>query len=105
MPTHFEYMVDRRNRGLEVIPERVVCAANRFPNGSIVLGVRHGCQIMLAQAKAMGLVFHESDDGFYTNWQRWVNRTDAMVIAREQGQVFREDGTHNPDVLYSECLY
>ena len=89
-----------------MISERIVCAANKFEDGTIVLGVRHGCEIMLASAKKMcynNLL--RTEQGFYTNWQRFVSSEEAMIIAREQGQLFRPDGTHNPDVLYSECLY
>jgi hypothetical protein len=45
------------------------------------------------------------EEGFYTNWHRFVSREEAMKIAKEQGQIYRPEGTHNPDVLYSECLY
>ena len=61
---------------------------------------------MLSSAKKMGYKnLLKTEQGFYTNWQRFVSREEAMVIAREQAQLFRPEGTHNPDVLYSECLY
>ena len=61
---------------------------------------------MLASAKKMGYKnLLKTKQGFYTNWQRFVTRGEAMVVAREQDQLFRPEGTHNPDVLYSECLY
>lgn len=102
----YKYLVNLRNEGHDVISERIVCAANVFEDGTIVLGVRHGCEIMLKSAKAMGKpdLLH-TRQGFYTNWQRFVSREEAMIIAREQGQLFRPEGTHNPDVLYSERLY
>ena len=104
--TTYEYLLDRKNNNLPVIPERIVCAANKFEDGTIVLGVRHGCEIMLASAKKMGYKnLLMTEQGFYTNWQRFVTREEAMTIAREQGQIFRPEGTHNPNVLYSECLY
>lgn len=102
----YEYLKSRMVNGEEVCPERIVCAANMFPDGLIVLGVRHGCEIMSAQAKAMGrdrLI--ETKQGFYTNWQRWVDRKEGMRIAKSQGQIFRPGGTHDTDTLFSECLY
>lgn len=102
----YEYLSTLRDTGCKVKPERVVCAANRFKDGTIVLGVRHGCEIMLATAKKMGYTnLLNTEQGFYTNWQRFVTREEAMMIAREQNQLVHPDGTYNPDVLYSECLY
>lgn len=102
----YQYLCNLRDSGHPVNPERIVCAANVFSDGTIVLGVRHGCEIMLAQAKKMGYTdLLKTKQGFYTNWQRFVTREEAMVITKEQGQWIRPDGTHNPDVLYSECLY
>lgn len=103
--TTYEYLLDRKNNNLPVVPERIVCAANRTIEGAMVLGVRHADEIMVRTAKNMGVSLLKSEQGFYTNWQRFVSREEAMIIARGQGQLFRPDGTHNPDVLYSECLY
>lgn len=102
----YEYLCNLRDTGHRVNPERIVCAANLFKDGTLVLGVRHGCEIMLATAKKMGYTnLLNTKQGFYTNWQRFVTRAEAMVIAKEQGQWIRQDGTYDPDVLYSECLY
>lgn len=102
----YKYLKERVTLGHSVVTERVVCAANEFEDGTIVLGVRHGCEIMLASAKKMGSKnLLKTEQGFYTNWQRFVSREEAMVIDREQEQLFRPEGTHNLDVLYSECLY
>ena len=102
----YKYLKERVTLGQPVVAERVVCAANKFEDGTIVLGVRHGCEIMLASVKKIGYKnLLKTEQGFYTNWQRFVTREEAMVIAREQDQLFRPEGTHNPDALYSECLY
>lgn len=103
--TTYEYPLDRKNNNLPVVPERIVCAANKFEDGIIVLGVRHADEMMSWTARNIGVTLRSTEQGFYTNWQRFVTREEAMVIAREQGQLYRPDGTHNPDVLYSECLY
>lgn len=107
--TTYEYLLDRKNNNLPVVPERIVCAANR--SGEILLlSARHWDEQMNKQYWRYwewGGNKQQSDfeQGFYTNWQRFVSREEAMIIAREQGQLFRPKGTHNPDVLYSECLY
>lgn len=102
----YQYLKNLQKQGHPVVAERIVCAANMFEDGTIVLGVRHGCEIMLKSAKAMGKAnLLHTKQGFYTNWQRFVSREEAMKIACEQGQLLRPEGTHNPDVLYSECLY
>lgn len=101
----YEYMLMRNIKGLDVTPERIVCAANKTPLGFIILGARHSDEIMVKTAKSMQSSLDNAEQGFYTNWQRFVTREEAMVIAKEQGQIYRPEGTHNPDVLYSECLY
>ena len=101
----YEYMLMRNIKGLDVTPERIVCAANKTHLGFVILGVRHCDEIMVKTAKAMQASLGNTEQGFYTNWQRFVTREEAMVIAKEQGQIYRPEGTHNPDVLYSECLY
>lgn len=93
------------NKGLGVVEERVVCAANKTTLGLIILGVRHCDEIMVKTARAMQASLDNTEQGFYTNWQRFVAREEAMMIAKEQGQILRPDRTHNPNVLYSECLY
>lgn len=101
----YDYLVNLRNEGHTVIAERIVCAANRTQDGIIVLGVRHADEMMCWTARNIGVTLRSTEQGFYTNWQRFVTREEAMAIAREQGQIYRPEGTHNPDVLYSECLY
>lgn len=102
-------MMNRMAHGLDVIPERIVCAA--MTNGErIILGARHSDEQMNNQLDWLaesGVFIDPEDwvDGFYTNWSRFVDRKQAMIIAREQNQIIRPDGTPNPDVLYSECLY
>lgn len=102
----YEFLKSRKEAGLSVVPERIVCAANRDQeDGQIFLGVRHGDEIMLITAGTQGKSLLMTDQGFYTNWQRFVTREEAMKIAKEQNQIFRPDGTHNDEILYSECLY
>lgn len=44
----------------------------------------------------------ESEQGFVTNKGRFVDRQEAMLIARESGQIISDTSS---DTLYSEDLY
>lgn len=104
----YEFLLDRKNNNLPVVPERIVCAANLLTCGITLLGARHGDEAMQHVYDNLSnewITRKGEIQGFYTSWQRFVTQEEAMIIAREQGQLFRPDGTHNPDVLYSECLY
>lgn len=45
------------------------------------------------------------EQGFLTNKGRFVNRNEAMEIAKEQNQIIRLSGSPNSDILFSEDLY
>ena len=87
--------------------ERVVSAANRSPDGLVVMCVRHGCDLFYNVVDKIYTPEHEYWDweqGFVTNKYRYVSREEAWIIAEEQGQIIRD---HNVCVgtLYSEHLY
>ena len=82
--TTYEYLLDRKNNNLAVVPERIVCAANKTQDDYVVLGARHNDEIMVATAKKMEVSLLKSEQGFYTNWQRFVSREEVMKIAKEQ---------------------
>lgn len=92
---------------------RISHAACRF-NGYIVTGVRHFCPIMRNQIDAMGgfELLNEwqresgeletgDDQGFVDQYGRYLTREEAYIIAKEAGQIIRED--HLPGTLFSEC--
>ena len=87
--------------------ERIVSAANRSPEGLVVMCVRHGCDLFFGVVDKM---FDEDkryldwEQGFVTNKYRFVSREEAWVIAEKQGQIIRD---HDLCVgtLYSEHLY
>lgn len=87
--------------------ERIVSAANRSPEGLIVMCVRHGCDLFF---NVVDQIFPEDhsylnwEQGFVTNKYRFVSREEAWIIAEKQGQIIRD---HNVCVgtLYSEHLY
>jgi hypothetical protein len=93
------------------LPERVVCAANKY-GGFIVLGLRHNDEFMQDAVKALGIgqfdknaIFHPNAQGFLTNRKRWVSRAEAYEIANNQEQIVRKTGGIDSKVLYSEDVY
>ncbi len=87
----------------------IVCAANKYPSGRIVLGVRHFDSLMHS-------VLRDSDfispgrfevQGFVDNKGEFLTRTEAWQVALEAGQIMRRCGgdTAEGGTLYSENLY
>lgn len=92
---------------------RVVCAAIRAADGSLLLGVRHYSRDMHEQiaARRDGEKFkhrHDEDQGFVDQRGVYMTREEAFQIAAEQGQIwdFKACGNGlNGPRLYSEGLY
>jgi hypothetical protein len=98
--------VDRRVR-------RVVCAAIRAADGTLLLGVRHYSPDMHAQidARRDGEKFkhrHDEDQGFVDQWGQYMTREEAFLVAERNGQIYDRrscgEGLDGPK-LYSEGLY
>jgi len=97
--------------------EKIVCSAieikgvNEIYDG-IYLGLRHA-NCFAEISKVRNLVKDDDEwrvkclrnntQGFLTTKNRFVDREEAMIIARENNQVIKEFG--NGIELYSECLY
>jgi len=92
---------------------RVVCAAIRAKDGSVLLGIRHYSKDMHAQiaARIDGEKFmyrHDDDQGFVDQFGVFMDRYEAYQVAREGGQnINLEACGQGPDgwKLYSEGLY
>ena len=89
------------------VQRRIAQAAYNY-NGYVVTGTRHSCPIMGLQINSIGAdVLHEwchkADmvQGFTDQFGNFLNRQQAYVIAKEAGQIIREDVC--PGTLYSEC--
>ena len=87
--------------------ERIVSAANRSPDGLVVMCVRHGCDLFFGVVDEMfdeDKSYLDWEQGFVTNKYRFVSREEAWIIAEKQGQIIRD---HDLCVgtLYSEHLY
>jgi len=83
---------------------RIVCAANRFENGPILIGARHFDQHMHIQANYMGVKGSEPhEQGFIDQYGKFYNREEAWEIAKKNGQIIRD--VSSPGSLFSENLY
>lgn len=92
---------------------RIVCAAIRAADGSLLLGIRHYSADMHEQIEQRldGEKFkHRSgaDQGFVDQHGRYLTREEAYVVAVMAGQIVRPHACpEGPDAtrLYSEALY
>lgn len=83
---------------------RIVCAANRFENGPMIVGARHFDQHMVEQMQYMGLKGSDPHvQGFIDQYGHFYTREQAWKIAEENGQIIRE--VSSPGMLFSENLY
>lgn len=88
----------------ELSKPRIVCAANKFENGPMLVGARHFDQHMCIQANYMGVKGHEPHtQGFIDQHGNFYTRKEAWVIAKENGQIIRDCGCDGE--LFSENLY
>nr|DAY02129.1 MAG TPA: hypothetical protein [Caudoviricetes sp.] len=104
------------------IPERIVCSAcqvfvdtrdGTLENGDYIIhevyGLRHYDPFMRKQIVELEKNYKypllDWEQGFLTNKGRFVNRKEAMEIAKAQNQVIRLSGSPNSDILFSEDLY
>lgn len=94
--------LDRRVR-------RVVCAAIRAADGSLLLGIRHYSRDMheqIAERREGWKFLHRNgdDQGFVDQHGQYLTRRQAWNVAEAAGQV-RRHGHDCEGVLYSEDLY
>lgn len=90
---------------------RVVCAAVRYPCGTMLVGPRHFDGVMLMQYRRYfgeGHAGHapgeeQSVQGFVDNKGVFIDRFEALEVAKAAGQIL--DKTHPTDRLFSEDLY
>lgn len=92
--------------------KRIVCAANKMPDGTVIIGIRHFCKLMHQNILAHygedppSEIYHNSIQGFVDQFGDFHNRKEAYRIALESGQVsFRQGFDWEDFELYSEDLY
>lgn len=103
----------------DILPELIVCAANQYidknkPNEPIILlGLRHGCPMMMQQWDNIDPNDNyfrtcKETQGFWTNKHRFVDRKKAYQIAKKENQIKRlcpTGSTRKFPELFSEMLY
>ncbi|ASV44082.1 hypothetical protein PBI_SCTP2_67 [Salicola phage SCTP-2] len=85
---------------------RIVCAAMKLQDGTIVVGVRHFDHFMIQQIQAMNMhVTHSNTvQGFVDQFGEFYDREQAYEVAHGNNQIVRdEDVCHGS--LFSENLY
>lgn len=87
--------------------QRVVCAACRWPDGHIILGVRHFSADMRLSAYLQGYACdaYGVEQGFVDQWGRFMTRGEAFEVAVARGVIHRRRPDFFYGVLYSEELY
>lgn len=96
----------------DIHKSRVVCAANRMPDGTLFIGARHWDELMSDQARRYieinGLCDHEvggAEQGFIDQWGNFLTRKQAWRIAEANDQVLRRGPGFDGSELFSENLY
>jgi hypothetical protein len=88
---------------------RIVCAANRYPCGTVVLGARHFDALMHQQIQLLKNLGHslragQEEQGFIDQRGEFLIREEAKLVADKAGQIIRRVGGDEKR-LYSENLY
>lgn len=93
---------------------RVLCAANKLPDGHLILGARHWDDIMRTSfwlyLKAKGVGEEQVLEGgvlqgFVDQWGNFLGREKAWEVAEKQGQIRHTGPGFKGPELYSENLY
>lgn len=88
--------------------QRIVCAAIKMPDGTIVCGPRHFDDIMRNQLMRNQLVWNpewnKAEQGFVTQYGVFLTREKAYEIAEKNGQIVNNTG-YKGNKLFSEHLY
>lgn len=89
---------------------RVLCAALRAEDGSVLVGIRHYSADMVEQIQGLGeggLKFkglHDTNQGFVDTRGVYMDRFEAYQVALAAGQLWDHDESWGEE-LYSESLY
>jgi hypothetical protein len=88
---------------------RVVCAACKMADGTLVLGARHWDGRMIGISARLGKErSHDpNDQGFIDQRGVFMTRQEAWKVAQDAGQILYRCGgdTRDGGTLYSENLY
>lgn len=90
---------------------RVICAACKYPDGTMLVGPRHFDKTMCDQYHKMaaaGKAPHQESDteqGFIDQDGVFMDRREALAVALAAGQVDMTKKSPPADRLFSEDLY
>lgn len=100
-----------------ITPQRIVCAANQNKDGVVVLGIRHFDGVMHDTIDLRKQLNPDEEwggciQGFVDQFNNFMDRRKAWVIAVKANQIYRLVGSQNEDSktrddveLFSENLY
>lgn len=94
--------------GITPPTEKVVCAANRLDDGTILCGARHWDVIMRNQSERMTgctVATVNAEQGFINQWGVFLDRVEALAVVKASGQPFDPKRNGSTDMLFSEGLY
>lgn len=88
--------------------QRIVCAAIKMKDGTVICGPRHFDDIMRNQLMRNQLVWNpewnRAEQGFVNQYGVFLTREKAYQIAEKNGQIIRDIG-YKGNKLFSEHLY
>lgn len=93
--------------GMKVIEDGeriVVCAANKMPDGHLLIGARHWDSLMHEQANRLGYKGGDEEQGFIDQFGVFMSRDEALKVASKNGQQLKRP-VDTYETLYSENLY
>jgi hypothetical protein len=77
--------------------EYIIASAVRDTDGNVFVGKRHGDAGRNGMAIKHAEHWRHHEDGFVTSQLRFLNREDALILAKENGQFKRYELQHNLD--------
>ena len=89
-------------------PRRIVCAANKAPDGKLIIGIRHCDALMVAALWHTSFINWEGfTQGFVDNKGEFLTREEAWEVAVAANQLIplSENPSRVEGTLYSEDLY
>ena len=71
-------------------PQRIVAAALKYEDGTVVVGARHFDSFMQSQISWFSdqLQYMVPEQGFIDNRQEFLNRVDALEVAEKAKQIW-----------------
>lgn len=90
-----------------MVNQRIVCAAIKYTNGTVILGIRHFDKIMhdTIQCKQLNTprsLFDKNEQGFIDQHGNFLTRKEAWVIAVREKQIIRLVGNQTEESLLSD---